>query len=146
MQELTPLVADKLAPSDDPSPEGPASYTPDPGKRARPEDVQLHVQTKISQAKASKALMKATKTAAKGAGKKGIKAKAPKIKAPTKVKEKLAKKAKAGKQDDDTPLESDGVIADPKPLKLILPYARMVEGTLYPTEGHVLRGMGHQFQ
>ncbi|KAK0244416.1 mitochondrial protein Pet127-domain-containing protein [Armillaria nabsnona] len=137
--KLTPLVADKLAPSDDPSPEGPASYTPDPGKRARPEDLKLHVQTKKSQAKASKALINATKAAAKGAGKKGTKAKAPKIKAPTKVKEKLAKKAKAGKKNDDTPVESDGVIADPKPLKLILPYARMVEGTLYPIEGHVLR-------
>ncbi|KAK0503807.1 Pet127-domain-containing protein [Armillaria luteobubalina] len=51
----------------------------------------------------------------------------------------MAKKAKAEKKDDDTPGESHGVIADPKPLKLILPYARVVEGMLYPAEGHVLR-------
>ncbi|KAK0201642.1 mitochondrial protein Pet127-domain-containing protein [Desarmillaria ectypa] len=137
--KLTPLVADKI-PSDGPSSAKPASYVPDAEKWKRLEGIKLRVESKKSQAKASKALTKATKVSVKGTTKgTKVKVKAPKIKAATKAKEKKTKKAKVEKKDDDTPVASDGVIADPKPLKLVLPYAHTAEGTLYPTAGHVLQ-------
>ncbi|KAG7443094.1 Pet127-domain-containing protein [Guyanagaster necrorhizus] len=139
--KLTPLVADKLRPSEGLSSEMLASYVSDVSIWSRPKSVKLHVENKKPQAKASKALTKATKAAAKGMTKgTKVKVKAPKTKAATKVKAKETKpnNAKAEKH-DDTPVESEGVFADPNPLKLILPYAHTVEGMLYPTEGHVLQ-------